>query len=631
MSRHGGLLLATALGLLAAASAGSALASGRVQPVGEIVFATDRATANPGEIYALTPGGAVRNVTHSAYADVALATSPQGRAFAFWSNRTGPWRLMIAPDGKALRSVVVGGPAGADYPPAPPVFSADGTQLLIPYLGLDSIAQRIDYAVASVRSGAARKLTDACGSAPVLSPDGTLVACKAPAGDQVVVADPGGRVRFTVPGASALWSPDGRLAVAGEKTSEVLSAAGRSIARVAGVASAWSRDGTTLALVRPGSLVLTRPGGSGAPHVVYRGGSEAPYWVAFTPDGSAVVFAGGLGGPQMAAVAGGRVRAFAGQPFGSWSHDGRYAFTVVAGGTVRIEIGDQLARKAKVVARMPYEAKGAGGLGWLGDGSAVLYDASASPGAELWTMRADGGSQRRLGGKAVMAPAWSRDGTKLAYASGDPAGGSKIVVADAQGRTLSVVPAAASGTEPNDGNPSWSPDGTRIAVDDIVAAGVLVADVRTGRRTPVAVDGVAPAWSPDGATIAFVDIDDRTAWGAAPNGADRHRLLPATAGKIMSLAWSPDGKQLAFSTPAGVYLATPDGASPATLVTKARNPGRPSFAPDGSRLAYAADAGTVHPHRSVYVVAIDGRGRRQLTAGPYDSGDPTWTPVRPQS
>ena len=312
---------------------------------------------------------------------------------------------------------------------------------------------------------------------------------------------------------------------------------------------------------------------------MYRGGSGKPYWVAFTPDGRTIVFAGGLGEPQMAAVAGGPVRRFAGQPLGSWSRDGRYAFTVVTGGTVRVEIGDQLARKARVVARMPYEEKGASGLGWLGDGSAVLYNGSASPGAELWAMRADGGGQRRLGGKAVMAPAWSRDGTKLAYASGDPAGGSRIVVADARGRKLSVVAPAASGTEPNDGNPSWSPDATRIAVEDIVAAGVSVVDVETGRRTPVAVDGVSPAWSPDGATIAFVDIDDRTAWGAAPDGADRHRLLPASAGKIMALAWSPDGKQLAFSTETGIYLGTPNGQAPAKLVVAARNPGRPSFAP----------------------------------------------------
>ena len=445
----------------------------------------------------------------------------------------------------------------------------------------------------------------------------------------MAVADLSGRVRFTVPGTSALWSADGRLAVAGEKSTEVLSASGRSIARLAGVGRAWSHDGSTLALVRPGALVLARPGASAAVHVVYRGGNGNPYWVAFTPDGSTVVFAGGLGEPQMAAVAGGRVRPFAGQPFGSWSRDGRYAFTVASGGTVRIEIGDQLARNAKVVARMPYEAKGVSGLGWLGDGSAVLYNGSAAPGAELWTMRADGRGQRPLGGTAVMAPAWSRDGMKLAYASGDPAGGSRIVVADAAGRRLSVVAAAASGTVPNDGNPTWSPDGTRVAIDDIVAAGVSVVDVKTGRRTPVAVDGVSPAWSPGGGVIAFVDIDDRSAWGASPSGADRRRLLPPNAGKVMSLAWSPDGKQLAFSTATGVYLAPPDGESAAKLVIAARNPGRPSFAPDGSRLAFAADAGRVHPHRAVYVVGVDGTGRRQLTTGPHDSTDPAWAPAPP--
>ena len=112
-------------------------------------------------------------MTHSPYADVALATSPRGRAFAFWSNRAGPWRLMIAPDGRALRSVVVGGSAGADFPPAPPVFSADGTRLLIPYLGLDSIAQRIEYAVAGVRSGPARTLTGECSPRPRSRPTGS--------------------------------------------------------------------------------------------------------------------------------------------------------------------------------------------------------------------------------------------------------------------------------------------------------------------------------------------------------------------------------------------------------------------------------------------------------------------------
>ena len=78
--RHRRLLLATALaGLLAAATAATGSATERAEPGAAIVFASDRATANPGEIYALTAGRAARNVTHSPYADVALATSPSGQ------------------------------------------------------------------------------------------------------------------------------------------------------------------------------------------------------------------------------------------------------------------------------------------------------------------------------------------------------------------------------------------------------------------------------------------------------------------------------------------------------------------------------------------------------------------------
>ena len=42
-------------------------------------------------------------------------------------------------------------------------------------------------------------------------------------------------------------------------------------------------------------MTLVRPGTAAAPHTVYRGGGPEPYWVAFTPDGTSVLFAGGLG------------------------------------------------------------------------------------------------------------------------------------------------------------------------------------------------------------------------------------------------------------------------------------------------------------------------------------------------
>jgi hypothetical protein len=74
----GAVAVAVALGAAGTPRApGSSAAGG---PVGEITFVSDRATANPGEIFALAPGAAPRNLSRSPFADVGLATSPVGRA-----------------------------------------------------------------------------------------------------------------------------------------------------------------------------------------------------------------------------------------------------------------------------------------------------------------------------------------------------------------------------------------------------------------------------------------------------------------------------------------------------------------------------------------------------------------------
>src|SRR4051794_1264445 len=210
------LLTVATSALALGASAIATGSTGAAAPPGEIAFASTRATAAPGLLYALAPGASPRLLSPRQYAALGVATAPTGRAYAFWSNRAGPFRLLVSRgDGSALRTVVIGGPGGTDpqYPSTPPVFSPDGNTIVIPFIPARSLAGRLSFAVADVRSGPARRLRLPCNQAPVFSPGGNLLACT----DfrHVFVTDLRGRMRFSIPGRMAAWSSDGRLAIAG--------------------------------------------------------------------------------------------------------------------------------------------------------------------------------------------------------------------------------------------------------------------------------------------------------------------------------------------------------------------------------------------------------------------------------
>lgn len=638
MSRRRALLLATAVAaVLGMSSAALAVGlDGAGAPTGEIVFTSDRLTANAGEVYALVPGAAPRDLSRSPYADSAVATAPTGRAFAFWSDRAGPWRLMVSSGGGALRSLAV---PHVRYFSGPPVFSADGAHLLILYEPAGT-GDGLRLALANVRSGPARPIAGRCLLTPAWSRAGDLIACAMNRG-HVSVFDLHGRMRFTVPGSTPLWSSDGRLAVSNATRATVLSASGAVVERLIGVAAAWSPDGRSLALIRPRALVLVQPTSGTTTRVVYRGPVVSAIGsVAFTPDGRDISYAASSGNKLqawLAPVRGGTARRLP-FGFGTWSRDGRYAFVHAAGTKLTIKIGDRYGHNARIVGRFPFDDHGDFSLAWLGDGSRLLYGGSTRDHSDLWAMTADGRNQHRLtsNGNAISTPAWSADGTKLAYATAGFTGGlcgycgGNVAVADAKGRKLSLVPGALPGQESADGTPAWAPNGTQIAVTNDYNAGVFAVGLDGSGRTRLAPDPAAsPAWSPDGATVAYVDnFGGGAIWGVDPTGANPRRLLPTSALTALSLAWSPDGKQLAFSTATGVYIAAVDGSSAPVQVAAAKSPGRPSFSPDGHWLAYAAQTGgTVHPHSAIYIVGVDGSARRQLTTGPLNSAEPAWRPT----
>ena len=550
---------ALAVALVSVATGANAAASGTTAPAGEIVFASTRATANPGEIDALAKGAPQRAVSSSPYAEVGLVTAPKGRAYAFWSDRSGPFRLMIARRfGGALRSVTLPGPT--PHPPSyPPLaFSPDGTRLLIAwYVPAGSTSTRLRFAVADVRGGPARRIGLPCSGTPQWSPDGLLVACPDLGAHRVFVADLAGHVRYRARGTSVLWSPDGRLAIADATRTTIVDTRGHVLARLTGRAQAWSPDGRRLALGRAGDLVLAYPDGGARDRVVHRYGQYSPYGVAFTPDGRDLSYLNAAGARVLVPVAGGRARVSEAGLGSVWSNDGRLAFPVVKGTTATIEIGDRFGAHARIVGRIAFDDHGSFTLAWLGDGSRLLADTSVRDHADLWTMEAGGGAQTRLTstGTRMSGPAWSADGARLAYSSAPFSGGScgycggTVMVADADGRNAFAVPGSATGSASSDTSPSWRPGGTQLLVSDAYNAGVYVVGVDgSGRRQVAPPPAASGAWSPDGTTVAYVDTFDGGAIRAVnPAGGAPRRLLPGTTLEATSVTWSPDGRVLAFS------------------------------------------------------------------------------------
>jgi TolB protein len=103
-------------------------------------------------------------------------------------------------------------------------------------------------------------------------------------------------------------------------------------------------------------------------------------------------------------------------------------------------------------------------------------------------------------------PAWSPDGSKIAFASNRDGRKSDIYVMDADGRNVRRL----TRDPAEDCLPSWSPDGRRIAFTsyrdgkgEIYVVDVDGGNLRNLTNYPAAND-IEPAWSPDGGKIAFV-------------------------------------------------------------------------------------------------------------------------------
>ena len=273
---------------------------------------------------------------------------------------------------------------------------------------------------------------------------------------------------------------------------------------------------------------------------------------------------------------------------------------------------------------------------------------------EIYAITPGGTATRITFSNGSSDPAYSPDGSKVAFVSSNPGGGYQIFVMNADGTgRRQVTTSATPKTEP-----AWSPDGTRIAyvansvdVDGQTDLEIWAINADGTGRTQLTNNGLnvpdtQPAWSPLGDKIAFVSArtgdTDRNVYVMDADGTNQESVTandpsPCSPdcyqGHDDNPSWKPDGSKIAYihgDKRAGgglpdIWTMDPNGANRVNVSNSDTvSYAKPAWSPRGDRFAAV---GATDTNRNIYVMNSDGTGQTPIDTHIAKDFNPDWQPL----